>query len=695
LNALSELYRQSLEARRGPLYTRLLQSAEQPQKTLNENPNIRLMFVERGRPFYYQTVNLNAAKTVNTNKVWPGGGYGHALTGSGTAVGEMCLWDAGAVLSTHQELTGRVTQVDSPAETHFHSTHVAGTMMAGGVTAAAKGMSYQGNLTAYDWENDLSEMASAATGGMVVSSHSYTFVTGWYFPLFLWYWYGDVDVSQTEDYYFGFYSSAAHDWDQLACNAPYYTIVVAGGNDRQDAGPGPGGVHYYWDNALQDWVFSMATRDPDGGADGYDSMSHMSVAKNVVSAGAVNDIPAGYSAPGDVVMSAFSGWGPTDDGRIKPDLVTNGVDLYSSTNTSNTSYASYSGTSMAAPNLSGSLNLLIHQFEDTHGGTTPLSSTMKAVMIQTANEAGTSTGPDYKFGWGLLNTLGAADLIAEDGSNQFLVREALLTNGDVDTFYLHSDGVGPLRLTLAWTDPPGTTPPPSLNPTTFMLVNDMDVRLKNVATSTVYSPYVLNPASPAAAATTGDNVRDNVEQIHVASPSSGDYVVTVRHKGTLSAGQWYSLVASEQLSTASLSDVTPPSVTVTAPNGGEILVQGTQFEITWVATDAGGVDSVAILYSVNGGASFDHVVATGEPNDSSFTWQVPATPSGACLVRIIAYDPSLNSGQDESDAAFSIVSATPVPAFSRWGLLILACLLAATAVTLLRRSRRPVVPVDR
>jgi hypothetical protein len=183
-------------------------------------------------------------------------------------------------------------------------------------------------------------------------------------------------------------------------------------------------------------------------------------------------------------------------------------------------------------------------------------------------------------------------------------------------------------------------------------------------------------------------VRDNVEQVHLASPSAGDYRVTVSHKGTLSTGQWYSLVSSVPLNTASPSDETPPSVSVTSPNGGEILVQGTYFEITWIATDESGVDSVSILYSVNGGASFDHVIATGEPNDSSFTWQVPATPSGACLVRVIAYDPSLNSGQDQSDGAFSIVSTTPLPALGRWGLLVLGCLLAVTAVMSLRRTPR-------
>jgi hypothetical protein len=65
-----------------------------------------------------------------------------------------------------------------------------------------------------------------------------------------------------------------------------------------------------------------------------------------------------------------------------------------------------------------------------------------------------------------------------------------------------------------------------------MLVNDLDLRVVSPS-GTTNSPWVLNPASPATAATTGDNIRDNVEQIHIATPSSGQYLVRVAHKGTL------------------------------------------------------------------------------------------------------------------------------------------------------------------
>lgn len=57
-------------------------------------------------------------------------------------------------------------------------------------------------------------------------------------------------------------------------------------------------------------------------------------------------------------MSSFSSWGPTDDGRIKPDIVADGVSVFSTTATHDSSYGYKSGTSMATPNAAGSLLLL-------------------------------------------------------------------------------------------------------------------------------------------------------------------------------------------------------------------------------------------------------------------------------------------------------------------------------------------------
>jgi hypothetical protein len=127
-----------------------------------------------GMPVYYQTTNnLDAARTISTNKVWPAGSLGLNLTGSGMT-NRIGVWDGGKVLTTHQEFQSRATQVDGASTLSDHATHVAGTMTAGGVVANAKGMSYQAPIKCYDWNSDASEMSSAASSGMLVSNHSYS-----------------------------------------------------------------------------------------------------------------------------------------------------------------------------------------------------------------------------------------------------------------------------------------------------------------------------------------------------------------------------------------------------------------------------------------------------------------------------------------------------------------------------------------
>ncbi len=76
-----------------------------------------------------------------------------------------------------------------------------------------------------------------------------------------------------------------------------------------------------------------------------------------------------------------------------------------------------------------------------------------------------------------------------------------------------------------------------------MLVNDLDLRITK--DSTTYLPWILNPASPSAAAATGDNYRDNVEKIEIVAPAAGNYTIKVTHKGTLqNTSQAFSLIIS-------------------------------------------------------------------------------------------------------------------------------------------------------
>ncbi len=499
-----------------------------------------LQFFRDGRPYYYITYNLNAAITTSTNKLWAGGGGGFDLNGSSETMG---IWDAGRVLVPHQEFGGRARQQDGSNTNNDHATHVAGTMMASGQVPAARGMAGAAHLDAYDWNNDLSEMMQAAAGGLRVSNHSYGYIAGWHWTGDIWRWYGHPD--ETEAHGFGLYDHNSQNWDNLAYVAPYYLIVKAAGNDR---GSGPNYqpvIHQV--NIGGNWVNDSSTiRQVGGGEDGFDCLPYNSVSKNILTVGAVNDIAGGYSQPSDVVMSAFSSWGPTDDGRIKPDLVANGIGLYSTSSSGNTAYSSKSGTSMAAPNASGTIGLLLQLYRQIHGNDSIRSATMKALLIHSADAAGNNPGPDYSYGWGLMNAHTTGEIIVRDNrmGKHFLLREMHLTESENIILPVWASGDEPLKATIVWTDPPGTPPQPALNPPNLMLVNDLDMRLIHNASDSTFYPYILDPANPANPATTGDNFRDNVEKIKISDPEPGGiYWLQISHKGNLQhGGQDFSLI---------------------------------------------------------------------------------------------------------------------------------------------------------
>ena len=271
------------------------------------------------------------------------------------------------------------------------------------------------------------------------------------------------------------------------------------------------------------------------GNSGYDCLSAASVAKNLLLVGAINDISGGYSSPAGVVMSSFSACGPTDDGRIKPDVVANGVVLTSSLETSNTAYGSLTGTSMSSPSVTGSIGLLLQHQQNLHGGDSILASTMKGIIIHTADEAGTTPGPDYRFGWGLMNTRKAADLMTLDSADgpDSHIREYNIFTGDTVTIDFASTGDEPLKATIAWNDIPVGLAPATLDPPNLVLRNDIDMRITRKSDGAVFYPWILNGASPADAATSGDNLRDNVEQILLNSPGRTLYTLQLTHKTTI------------------------------------------------------------------------------------------------------------------------------------------------------------------
>ena len=96
-------------------------------------------------------------------------------------------------------------------------------------------------------------------------------------------------------------------------------------------------------------------------------------------------------------------------------------------------------------------------------------------------------------------------------------------------------------------------------------------------------------------------------------------------------------------------DVVGPSVTVTSPAGGEMWEPSSSQLITWNAADAAGIDSVTILLSINGGASYDSTVASGIPNAGSLAWTTPHANLPDCKIRIVAWDAWRNSSSSSGN----------------------------------------------
>jgi serine protease AprX len=446
------------------------------------------------QPYYKASVNNNgptsSAITARVNHIRTGGDMGLNVNGQGM---ELAIWEIEGILTTHEQFGGRIEVEDGTTSVDDHATHVAGTMIGSGTgILSARGLAYQAaKLHAYDSDNDTAEASSAANAGMLVSNHSY----------------GLVEDS-VPDWWTGAYVQESRDWDNIMYNHEYYQMVLAAGNSRVGEEP--------------------------------DELLGNANSKNTLVVAAVNGVNF-TSADPVITMSQFSTYGPTDDGRIKPDIAMKGVEVRSALSSSNSAYGNNSGTSMASPGVAGTVALL-QQYYNEKKGAFMRAATLRGLVIHTATEAGTAPGPDYRFGWGVIDAQKAVQVIDADVLNDNIIRELTLTQGQTFTFQVDAtiDEEHPMRVTICWTDPAGAVVTSSTT-TLKSLVNDLDLR--------VQVPGFLFPSTPWKLAsqeiTRGDNNRDNVEVVDITDTAQGMFTISVGHKGTLQGGsQKYSMIIS-------------------------------------------------------------------------------------------------------------------------------------------------------
>jgi hypothetical protein len=480
--------------------------------------NIVLWTFENGMPVYRTTINAHASHLSKTDRLYPNGIWPLRLTGSHMKIG---VWDSNQPEMNHPEYSGRVFYYDNtplPGQNQEHFTGIVGTIAATGLAnhENARGMAYESTIVAYDCENgDIVEMGKEAMNGLTISNHSYIQEGGWpsdkVNPACNT-WAGDGSKDLYEDYHFGYYDEDCHKWDELSMLAPHYLIVNGAGNNR----------------FLNTSQICSPQRNWNGqSTNGFDVIASFANAKNCLNVGAIDE------QGGTIIQWLQSCVGPTDDGRIKPDLVALGVQVV--TTAPQDLYKVEDGTSIATAVTTGSLALVQEFALQERQGWPLMASTLKALALGTATDLG-RPGPDYEYGWGLLNTEAAVIALSQGALH---VRDSLFLeqNGTIEipVYWKQSELCStPLKATICWTDPPATPIPYAnltINDPSPRLINDVDVKIVRMSNQQVFYPWTLsgrsNPTTNAAR--TGRNVVDNVEQVCIDNPDEGWYTVVISH----------------------------------------------------------------------------------------------------------------------------------------------------------------------
>lgn len=285
---------------------------------------------------------------------------------------------------------------------------------------------------------------------------------------------------------------------------------------------------FMWDHKDMVVLFSAGNNGEDGGC----TVGSPGTAKNCITVGASENFKpymelSTSDNPGE--RANFSSYGCVD-GRIKPDVVAPGSSILSTrsmlNSESNEYYTYMSGTSMSTPLTAGTVAVIREYLQKNKGIANPSSALIKALLINGSLDKGYTN----EMGWGkvsVYDSLYSTKIIDQDSSlntNESRTYESSCYVNDTDK---------PLKVTLVWTDYPGTSTSPN------SLVNDLDLKIISPDGKVVYNgndftaPY--------------DSEYDrinNVENVIIDYPEKGMYKIVVSGYNVSYGPQPYALVAS-------------------------------------------------------------------------------------------------------------------------------------------------------
>ncbi|HEX6582280.1 MAG TPA: S8 family serine peptidase [Thermoleophilaceae bacterium] len=431
------------------------------------------------------------------------------------------------------------------------------------------------------------------------------------------------------------------------------------------------------------------------------TVSSLGAAKNVIAVGAAESVRTGPapSPPGtdgcgitnvgaddahDII--GFSARGPTDDARIKPDVVGPGTHVtgtqpdavgYNGSGVctsgfpaGSTLYNMSSGTSHSAPVVTGMAALFREWFRQNRGGgtTVPSPALTKAALSNAATDLDGGVGaggnvPNNSQGWGLGNLARVLDTGPRFFSDQ---QTTLSATGDehVRAFRV-DDPSKPVRVTLAWTDPPGPTVGNSF-------VNNLDLTVGAGAGTFKGNVFGDGVSAPGGTA----DPRNNLESVYLPDGTSGVFSVAVTAANIAGDGvpnsgdgtdQDFALVVSNAV------DVTTPVFaredTTIVPVGGDedtVLEPGERFSVSQGIKNTGTAAGTGILGALHGPAA---VTIT----DGSAAW--PDLSVGQAAINSDGLEGRLDSGATcgaplaltlaitSAEGASTTVPLTVVPGF--------------------------------
>lgn len=257
---------------------------------------------------------------------------------------------------------------------------------------------------------------------------------------------------------------------------------------------------------------------------GSKTLGNPSIAKNILTIGATERGTASNAIAG------FSSRGPTQDNRIKPNLMAPGVDIWSVLNTGTNGYSQMSGTSMATPTANGTVGLMRCYLQEGYYPTgSPVqgnrisyitSALLRSMAMASADpNVGSYTVPSFDIGWGRID---ADSVLYFTGDTRKLIivddTTGIATGQYKERQFRVVSGI-PLRVCLAWTD---TAAAPNANPT---LVNDLDLTL-TAPNATVYKGNKYTSGQSTPNPTGRDSI--NVEECaRINAPDTGLWTLRV------------------------------------------------------------------------------------------------------------------------------------------------------------------------